>query len=146
MHEALRRSLPKRLLRRLGRHPVVVVTTVNLALKAGRETYRWRSGIIDAPELRRRLGGHVGTMGGSLAGAAAGSAAGTAFAPGLGTVLGAFCGGLIGENLGGRAGRTVVEKVEGTLAAAPVVEPQSAGPEDASSLDDSASDSTRRTL
>ncbi len=112
MIEPLRRSLPKRILRRLGRHPVAVVTVVNLALKTSRDTYRWHTGLIDTLELRRRLGSHFGTMGGGLAGAAAGSAAGTAFAPGLGTVLGAFAGGVIGESLGNKAGRAAIEQAE----------------------------------
>ena len=119
MHEVLRRSLPKRIIRRLGRHPVAVVTVVNLALKTGRETYRWHNGLIDTLELRRRLGMHVGTMGGGLAGAAAGSAAGTAVAPGLGTILGAFAGGVIGETLGGKAGLAVIEQTEGSSRGAP---------------------------
>ena len=114
MHHVLRRSLPKRIISRLRRHPVAVVTVVNLCLKTGRETYRWHSGLIDTVEYRRRLGTHMGTMSGGLAGAAAGSAAGTAFAPGLGTIIGAFCGGMVGESLGGKAGRAVVEHAEAT--------------------------------
>ena len=137
MHEVLRRSLPKRILRRLGRHPVAVVSVVNLALKSGRETYRWHAGMIDTLELRRRLGTHVGTMSGGLAGAAAGSAAGTVVAPGLGTILGAFAGGLVGETLGGKAGRATVEKAESAWTPPPPTEP----PEGSSP-----SDTARRTL
>ena len=137
MHEVLRRSLPKRILRRLGRHPVAVVSVVNLALKTGRETYRWRSGLIDSIELRRRLGVHVGTMGGGMAGAAAGSAAGTAVAPGLGTILGAMAGGMIGENLGGKAGQVAIEQAERKWTPPPPTEPPSGS---------DPSDTTHRTL
>ena len=137
MHDILRRSLPKRILRRLGRHPVAVVSVVNLALKSGRETYRWHTGLIDTIEFRRRVGSHVGTMGGGLAGAAAGSAAGTAVAPGLGTILGAFAGGVVGETLGAKAGRKAVEQAQSAMTPPPPTEP----PEGASP-----SETTKRTL
>lgn len=111
MHRILKRSLPERIWRRLGRHPVLVVSTASLGIKLGKEGVRLRRGEIDALEFRLRTGGHVGSMSGGLAGAAAGAAWGSAF-PGLGTVIGAFAGGLIGEELGGRVGRLAIEQVE----------------------------------
>ncbi len=113
--DVLRRSLPKRILRRLARHPVAVVSVVSLVLKGGRETYRWRVGLIDGSEFRVRLGTHFGSTGGGMAGAAAGSAAGTMIAPGLGTMVGAFAGGMAGEMLGGKAGRAALENAEAML-------------------------------
>ena len=109
MIEVLRRSLPKRILRRLARHPIPVAHAVNLALKTGRDAHRWHTGLIDVIELRRRLGSHVGTMGGGLAGAAAGAAL---FNPGVAAIVGAFAGSMVGESLGHKAGRAVVEQAE----------------------------------
>lgn len=110
----LKRSLPERIWRRLGRHPVLVVSTASLGVKVGKDGFRLRSGEIDPPEFRKRAGGHVGSMGGGLAGAAAGAAWGSAL-PGLGTVIGAFAGGIIGEELGGRVGQLAVEQAEITV-------------------------------
>jgi phage tail tape-measure protein len=110
----LKRSLPERIWRRLGRHPVLVVSTATMGVKVGQDGFRLRRGEIDAPEFRKRTGGHVGSMSGGLAGAAAGAAWGSAL-PGLGTVIGAFAGGLVGEELGGRVGRLAIEQAELSL-------------------------------
>ena len=134
----------------MGRHPVAVVSVVNLALKTGRETYRWHTGLIDTLELRRRMGTHVGTLGGGLAGAAAGSAAGTVLAPGFGTVIGAFCGGMVGENLGGKAGRAAIVQVESTWTPPSSTPPSSTPPSTPSgeptTTGSSPTDNPRRTL
>ncbi len=107
----LKRSLPRRIWRRLGRHPVLVMSAVSCSVRVGRDGFRLREGAIDAPEFRRRTGGHVGSMAGSLAGAAVGAAWGSVL-PGLGTAIGAFAGGLLGEELGGRVGRLAVDQAE----------------------------------
>lgn len=108
----LKRTLPEIIIRKLGRHPVAVVSTATLGFRLGKDGWRLKKGEIDVPEFRRRVGGHFGTVGGGLAGAAAGAAAGSAVIPGLGTVLGAFAGGMVGESLGGKLGRGAVEGAE----------------------------------
>ena len=110
----LRRSLPERIWRRLGRHPVLVMATASMGFRVGREGLRLRRGEIDPPEFRKRTGGHVGAMSGGLAGAAAGAACGSVF-PGVGTIVGAFAGGVLGEELGGRVGRLATEQAELTI-------------------------------
>lgn len=107
----LRRTLPERIWRRLGRHPVLVISTISTGVKVGREGLRFRNGEIEATELRARTGGHLGSMSGGLAGAAVGAAWGSTF-PGLGTVIGAMAGGLVGEELGSRVGRLGIEQAE----------------------------------
>lgn len=112
--QILKRSLPERIWRRLGRHPVLVVSTISTSIKVGQDGVRLHRGELDAPEFRKRTGGHLGAMSGGLAGAAAGAAWGSAL-PGLGTVIGAFAGGIIGEELGGRVGRLAIEQAEVSL-------------------------------
>ncbi|MBX2811607.1 MAG: hypothetical protein KTR25_07350 [Myxococcales bacterium] len=107
----LKRSLPKRIWRRLGRHPVLVVATASTSIKIGRDGLRWQRGEIDGAEFRFRTGEHMGSMSGGLAGAAAGAAWGS-FLPGLGTAIGAFAGGIVGEELGKRVGRLATEHAE----------------------------------
>ena len=112
MMEILKRSLPRRIIARLSRHPVLVVTTVDMSIKLGRDGWAYRKGRIAVSELRRRVGGHFGNLGGGMAGAAAGAAAGSIVLPGLGMFLGGFAGGMVGGQLGGRAGRAAVQKAE----------------------------------
>lgn len=119
----LARSLPIRIIRRLERHPVAFVSTLALGFKLGRDGWRYQKGEIDSTELRRRVGGHLGTVGGGVAGAAAGAAAGTSVMPGLGTLVGAFAGGMIGETIGGKLGRTAVENAETILKSEPTQGP-----------------------
>lgn len=108
---ALKRGLPERIIRRITRHPVAVVSTLSLSVRMGKDAWSLKNGEIDAPEFRRRAGGHVGTLGGGLAGAAAGAAAGSVV-PGLGTMIGAFAGGMVGEIAGGKVGREAMARAE----------------------------------
>jgi phage tail tape-measure protein len=107
----LKRRLPERIIRKLTRHPMLVVSVTTLGVRLGKDAYAMREGEIDAPEFRKRAGAHLGHMSGGLAGAAAGAAAGSVL-PGLGTLLGAFAGGMVGEHLGGKAGRAAAELAE----------------------------------
>lgn len=109
--DILKRRLPERIIRKLGRHPMVVVSVASLGVRLGKDAMLMNKGEIDPLEFRRRFGSHLGNMGGGIAGAAAGAAAGSVL-PGLGTILGAFAGGMVGENLGGRLGRKAVEQGE----------------------------------
>jgi phage tail tape-measure protein len=104
-------DLPGRVLRRLARHPTLVVGAATLGVRVGRDAGALRRGEIDPPEFRRRAGAHVGHIGGGIAGATAGAAAGSVV-PVLGTLLGAFAGGMLGEHLGGRLGRAAVDAAE----------------------------------
>lgn len=115
MMDILKRSLPRRIIARLSRHPVLVVTTVDMGIKLGRDGWAYRKGKIAVSELRRRVGGHFGNLGGGMAGAAAGAAAGSIVLPGLGMFLGGFAGGMVGGELGGRAGRAMVHEAEKRL-------------------------------
>ncbi|MEQ9499615.1 MAG: hypothetical protein RIT81_22200 [Deltaproteobacteria bacterium] len=108
---ALKRTLPERILRRLTRHPVMVVSTLSLSFRVGKDAFSLKKGEIDPPEFRKRTGSHLGTLGGGLAGAAAGAAAGSVV-PGIGTIIGTFAGGMVGEMAGGRIGREAVERAE----------------------------------
>lgn len=129
----LKRSLPERIWRRLGRHPVLVVSTVSLGVRVAKDGALLRHGEIDGTEFRARTGRHLGSMSGGLAGAAAGAAWGSVL-PGLGTAIGALAGSLIGEELGGRVGRLAVEQAEVTWrersapAPEPTVEPDVSPP------------------
>jgi len=109
---ALKRSLPEKIIRKLTRHPVAVVSTLSLAMRVGKDGYRMKNGKIDAPEFRARTGSHLGALSGGLAAASVGSAIGSALMPGIGTILGAFAGGIVGEELGSRGGRKIVQQVE----------------------------------
>ncbi|MEM1025072.1 MAG: hypothetical protein AAGD10_08000 [Myxococcota bacterium] len=110
--ELLKRTPIERIIRRLERHPTVVVTAATLSLRFAKDYQRVRSGEIDGAEFKRRGWTHVGSISGGMAGAAAGALAGTAFAPGLGTILGAFTGSLVGDEAGSRLGRAAVEHAE----------------------------------
>lgn len=112
--QILKRTLPERIWRRLGRNPMLVMSAVSTSIRVGRDGAALRRGDLDAPEFRKRTGGHLGSMSGGLAGAAAGAAWGSAL-PGFGTILGAFAGSVIGEELGGRVGRLAVEQAEITI-------------------------------
>ena len=113
----LKRSLPRRIIARLSRHPILVVTAVDMGVKLGRDSWAYRKGEIAVSELRRRFGGHFGNLGGGMVGAAAGAAAGSVMLPGLGMLLGGFAGGIVGGELGGRAGRFAVQEAEKHLGA-----------------------------
>ncbi|MBK6690377.1 MAG: hypothetical protein IPG45_38275 [Deltaproteobacteria bacterium] len=115
----LKRTLPEIIIRKLGRHPVAVLSTATLGFRLSKDGWRLKKGEIDVPEFRRRVGGHFGTVGGGIAGAAAGAAAGSAVIPGLGTILGAFAGGMVGETLGGKLGRGAIEGAETLLTPKP---------------------------
>lgn len=115
MIDMLRRSLPRRIIARLSRHPIIVVTTVDMGIKLGRDGLAYRKGKIAVTELRSRVGGHFGNLGGGMAGAAAGAAAGSVLLPGIGMLLGGFAGGMVGSELGGRAGRAAVQQAEKRL-------------------------------
>lgn len=108
----LKRRLPERIIRRLSRHPVAVVSTLSLTLRLGKDAYRVRSGKIDGQEFRARAGGHFGALSGGLLAAQVGSALGTTLLPGIGTILGGFAGGILGEELGSRGGRRVIQSIE----------------------------------
>jgi phage tail tape-measure protein len=108
----LKRSLPEKIIRKLTRHPVAVVSTLSLSMRVGKDAYRMKSGKIDPPEFRARTGSHLGALSGGLAAASVGSAIGSALMPGIGTILGAFAGGIVGEELGSRSGRKIVQQVE----------------------------------
>lgn len=110
----LKRSLPERIWRRLGRHPVLVMSAASTGFKIGQEGLRLSRGLIDPPEFRKRTGEHLGSTSGGLAGAAAGAAWGSAL-PGFGTAVGALAGGLLGGELGARVGRLAVEQTELTV-------------------------------
>lgn len=111
---AFKRGLPERIIRRITRHPVMVVSTLSLSMRVGKDAWSLKNGEIDAPEFRIRTGSHVGTLGGGLAGAAAGAAAGSVV-PGLGTIIGAFAGGMVGEMAGGKVAREAMERAEALL-------------------------------
>lgn len=112
MLHALKRSLPERIIRKLSRHPVAVVSSLTLSIRIGKDAHRVRSGTIDGMEFRARTGGHLGALSGGLAAASVGSAIGSALLPGLGSVVGAFAGGIVGEELGARGGRRAVVSIE----------------------------------
>jgi phage tail tape-measure protein len=102
-------SIPKRLLLRLLKNPIVVVSAATLGIRIGKDAYAMKTGEIDGGEFRARIGSHLGSISGGIFGAAAGAAA-LSVVPGVGTVLGAFAGGMIGENLGGKMGRKSFEQ------------------------------------
>ena len=107
-------GLPGRIIRRLSRHPVMVITAASLGIRVGKDAYDFKNGEIDGPEFRARQGSHFGGISGGLAGARVGMVAGSVV-PGLGTLLGAFAGGYIGETIGSKLGRKAVEQAEVTL-------------------------------
>lgn len=124
----LRRSPIERIIRRLERHPAVVVTTATLSFRMSKDYARVRAGEIDRAEFGRRGVTHVGSISGGMMGAAAGAAAGTLLAPGLGTMLGAFSGSVVGDEFGTRLGRAAVEHAEVRLQSRPAeneTEPES---------------------
>ena len=128
----LKRTPIERIIRRLERHPTVVVTAATLSLRFAKDYQRVRSGEIDGAEFKRRGWTHVGSISGGMAGAAAGAVAGTAFVPGLGTILGAFTGSVVGDEAGSRIGRAAVEHAEVQWSRARTGPPQpSAPPEEA---------------
>src|SRR5262245_4813990 len=105
------RSLPGRIIRKLSRHPIWVVSVCSAGLRLGREAYRFKAGEIDAKELRLRSAGHVGSISGGAIGASVGAVAGSVL-PGLGTIIGGFAGGMIGERGGAKLARVAAEKAE----------------------------------
>ena len=123
--EFLKRSLPKRFIRKMGRHPVAVVSALSAVWRVGKDALRFKKGEIAGPEFRARTGGHFGSVSGGMAGAAFGAAAGNMVMPGLGALVGAFAGGALGEDLGSRAGRGAITAIERKIRpeAAPGVPP-----------------------
>lgn len=104
-------SLPGRIFRRLGR-PAVVSSIASVAWRVSKEHARFQAGEISAAELRRRMGGHVGSVAlGSSTAMLSGAMVGSVF-PGVGTALGAFAGGILGDTLGSAAGKGAVRWVE----------------------------------
>ncbi len=118
MYEALRRSLPKRLLRGLARRPMLVVGAATLGTRIGRDALAVKRGEMDPFEFRLRTGSHIGAVSGSVAGAAAGAFVGSVV-PVLGNVLGGFAGGIVGDKAGGKLGRAAVHAVETVLGTIP---------------------------
>ena len=102
---------PGRIIRRLGRHPIAVVSIASFGLRVGKDAARARKGEIDGSEFRARTGGHAGSISGGIAGAMAGAVA-MSVIPGLGPIIGGFAGGIIGEMGGSRAGRKMAEAGE----------------------------------
>lgn len=111
-----RPDLGRRLLRRLARHPVAIVSVASIGVRVGRDAFRMKSGEIDAKEFRARTGGNVGSIGGGALGATAGAVAGSVV-PVLGSILGGFAGGLIGEAGGAKLGRAAMEQIESLFGA-----------------------------
>ena len=107
-------NLPRRILGRIARHPVALVTTFSMGLKTHKEYRRYTKGEIDAKGLRARVGQHAGSIGGSMLGASAGAVVGSVV-PVVGTIIGGFAGGLLGEKGGSKLGREVVERVDSIL-------------------------------
>lgn len=114
-------GLPERILRQLAKRPMLVVSSLSLGMKLGKDGLQYKSGKIDASEMRRRAGASVGGVGLGAAGSYAGLVAGHFLmpVPVLGGLLGGFAGGAMGEMLGDRIGRKAVEKAEVALGAAP---------------------------
>lgn len=105
------RPLPIRIIRRLGRHPMMVLSVASFGVRVGKDAFKVRAGKLTWPEFRARTGGHVFGIGGGVAGAAVGAAAGSVV-PGIGTILGGFAGSLVGEAAGSKLGESMVKKVE----------------------------------
>jgi len=104
-------KIPKRLLMRLLKNPIVIVSAASLGVRIGKDAFQVRAGEIDTKEFRARTVSHIGSTAGGVFGAAAGAAA-LSIVPGVGTILGAFAGGMIGENLGAKLGRKSAEHAE----------------------------------
>jgi phage tail tape-measure protein len=105
------RRIPKRLLMRLLKNPIVVVSAATLGVRIGKDAYQMKTGEIDPKEFRARAGSHLGSVSGGVFGAAAGAAA-LSVVPGVGTILGAFAGGMVGESIGAKLGRKSAEHAE----------------------------------
>jgi len=105
------RSLPGRIIRRLARHPVLLVGSASLGIRAYQEYGRLKKGEIDAEEFRARTASHFGSISGGAAGATVGAAAGSVI-PVVGTIIGGFVGGMIGEAGGSRFFRMAASELE----------------------------------
>ena len=107
-------GLPGRIVRRLARRPVVVVSLAAVGYRVGKDAYKVSRGEMASEEFRTRAGGHVGAVSGGVMGATMGTVA-LSVIPGLGPILGGFVGGIVGEMGGQKLGQRVVETVEGSL-------------------------------
>ena len=121
--------LPGRIIRRLVRRPLVVVSAASLAIRMGRDAYRVKQGEMDGAEFRARSGGHVGGVSGAALGATAGTIAGS-IVPGIGSILGGLAGGMLGEIGGTKVGRSFVERAEERIGRSPK-KSEDSGPEEA---------------
>jgi phage tail tape-measure protein len=115
-------GLPDKILRRLARHPILVISVASMGLRVGREAKRFKSGEIDGPEFRARTASHLGSISGGAIGATAGAIAGSVL-PGLGSIIGGFAGGILGEAGGSKLLRFAAEKLEEKIG-----EPEAAAP------------------
>lgn len=104
-------DLPKKIFRRLARHPMIVMSVASIGLRVGREAFRLQKGQINGREFRARTGGHLGSIGGGALGATAGAVAGSVV-PVLGSIIGGFAGGILGEAGGSRLGRMAAEGLD----------------------------------
>ncbi|MFO0728623.1 MAG: hypothetical protein U1E65_32905 [Myxococcota bacterium] len=111
-------GLPGRLLRRLARHPVLLIGGVSMGVRAVQEYGRMKKGEIDGMEFRARTAAHLGSISGGAAGATVGAAAGSVV-PIVGTLIGGFVGGMVGEAGGSRLFRVAMEELEARRAGEP---------------------------
>ncbi len=117
----LNKKLPERILRQLGRRPMLFISGLSLSLKVTKDAIDFKRGKIDAPEFRRNTGASVGGVGLGAAGSYAGLLAGHFIVPVpiVGGLIGGFAGGAIGEMMGDHLGRKAVQKAESALGFAP---------------------------
>lgn len=108
----MRRPLPIRIIRRLERHPLAVLSVASFGIRVGKDALRLRQGEFDSKEFRARAGGHVGAVSGSALGWTAGALAGRLIPGPLGMIVGGFAGGMIGEFSGQALGRKAAEGIE----------------------------------
>ena len=99
---------PGMVARKLGKHPVLVLSVASLGYRCGKDIYRLRKGEFDRREFNARAGAHLGGVTGGFGGASAGAVIGSVV-PGLGTLLGGFAGGIAGEYAGSKMGRSTIE-------------------------------------
>lgn len=130
----LNKKLPERILRQLGRRPMLFLSGLSLSLKVGKDAVDFKSGKINAGEFRQKTGGSVGGIGLGAAGSYAGLLAGHFIVPVpiVGGLLGGFAGGALGEMMGDHLGRKAVQKAEAALGYGPQPKTEGASPEAAS--------------
>jgi pyruvate/2-oxoglutarate dehydrogenase complex dihydrolipoamide acyltransferase (E2) component len=130
----LNKKLPERILRQLGRRPMLFLSGLSLSLKVGKDAVDFKSGKINAGEFRQKTGGSVGGIGLGAAGSYAGLLAGHFIVPVpiVGGLLGGFAGGALGEMMGDHLGRKAVQKAEAALGYGPQPKTEGASAETAS--------------